>query len=347
MYIKKILLAIALLGLAAAGFFAYSIYTSLFAPNTAFNNEEAHLFIPTNANYGDVRDELQPLVKDIESFDGVADRKGYINNITPGHFIIKKGSNNNEIVNAIRSGNIPIKISFNNQERIENLAGRIAEQLEADSLSLVKALRDTTFLRKQGLDEQTALSLYLPNTYEFYWNTDAEGFREKMAQEHNRFWDEQKMAKANKLGLDPTQVYTLASIVQKETVKADERPRVAGVYLNRLKNGWKLDADPTVIYAVKRSQNDFDQIIKRVLYKDLETDSPYNTYKYAGLPPGPITMPDLSAINAVLNPEAHDFYFFVADVSKPGYHLFAKSLSQHNANRRQYIQWINAQGVNR
>lgn len=347
MYIKKILLAVALLGLTAAGFFAYSIYSSLFAPNTTFNNEEAHLFIPTNANYGDVRDELLPLVKDIESFDAVANRKGYINNIIPGHFIIKKGSNNNEIVNAIRSGNIPIKISFNNQERIENLAGRIAEQLEADSVSLVKALKDTVFLKKQGLDEQTALSLYLPNTYEFYWNTDAEGFRKKMAQEHDRFWDDQKRAQAKKLGLNPTQVYTLASIVQKETVKADERPRVAGVYLNRLKNGWKLDADPTVIYAVKRSQNDFDQIIKRVLYKDLETDSPYNTYKYGGLPPGPITMPDLSAINAVLNPEAHNFYFFVADVSKPGYHLFAKSLSQHNANRRQYIQWINAQGVNR
>jgi len=347
MYIKKILLAVALLGLAGAGFFAYSIYSNLFAPNTTFNNEGAHLFIATNANYADVRAELEPLVKDIESFDAVANRKEYINNITPGHFIIKKGSNNNEIVNAIRSGNIPIKISFNNQERIENLAGRIAEQLEADSVSLVKALRDTTFLKKQGLDEQTALSLYLPNTYEFYWNTNAEGFREKMAQEYNRFWDEQKRAQAKKVGLDPTQVYTLASIVQKETVKADERPRVAGVYLNRLKNGWKLDADPTVIYAVKRSQNDFDQIIKRVLYKDLETDSPYNTYKYAGLPPGPITMPDLSAINAVLNPEAHGFYFFVADVSNPGYHLFSKSLRQHNVNRRQYIQWINAQGVNR
>lgn len=347
MYIKKILLAVLLLGLVAAGFFAYSIYSNLFVPNTTFNNEEAHLFIGTNANYGNVRKDLKPLVKDIESFDAVANRKGYINNIIAGHFIIKKGSNNNEIVNAIRSGNIPIKISFNNQERIENLAGRIAEQLETDSVSLLKALRDTVFLKKQGLDEQTALSLYLPNTYEFYWNTDAEGFREKMVQEHNRFWDGQKTAQAQKLGLTPTQVYTLASIVQKETVKADERPRVAGVYLNRLKNGWKLDADPTVIYAVKRNQNDFDQIIKRVLYKDLETDSRYNTYKYGGLPPGPITMPDLSAINAVLNPETHDFYFFVADVSRPGYHLFAKSLSQHNANRRQYIQWINAQGVNR
>ncbi|WP_031429055.1 endolytic transglycosylase MltG [Flavimarina sp. Hel_I_48] len=347
MYIKKILLAVALLGLVGAGIFAYTIYTSLFSPNTTFNNDEAHVFIKTNATYNDVRNALKPLLEDMESFDEVASRKGYVNNISAGHFIITKGSNNNEIVNAIRSGNIPITISFNNQERIENLAGRIAEQLEADSLSLVKVLRDSTFLRQQGLNENTALTLYLPNTYEFYWNTDAEGFRDKMVQEHKRFWNTQKIAAAKTVGLTLTEVYTLASIVQKETVKADERPRVAGVYLNRFNNGWKLDADPTVIYAVKRNAANFDQIIKRVLYKDLETDSPYNTYKYKGLPPGPITMPDLSAINAVLSPEKHDFYYFVADVSKPGYHMFAKTLSQHNANRQQYIRWINAQGVNR
>jgi len=347
MYIKKILLAVALLGLVGAGIFAYNIYTTLFSPNTTFNNEEAHIFIKTDATYGDVRQELKPLLKDLESFDAVATRKGYANNISAGHYIIKKGSNNNEIVNAIRSGNIPIKISFNNQERVENLAGRIAEQLEADSLSLVKALRDSVFLKQQGLEERTALSLYIPNTYEFYWNTDAEGFRNKMVQEYDRFWNAQKLSAAKSVGLTPTQVYTLASIVQKETVKADERPRVAGVYLNRYNNNWKLDADPTVIYAVKKSTNNFDQIIKRVLYKDLETESPYNTYKYQGLPPGPITMPDISAINAVLHPEKHDFYYFVADVSKPGYHLFAKTLRQHNSNRQQYIRWINAQGVTR
>ncbi|HEA30207.1 MAG TPA: aminodeoxychorismate lyase, partial [Leeuwenhoekiella sp.] len=135
MYIKKILLAIALMGLVGAGIFAYHIYSTLFSPNTAFNNDVAHVFIKTGARYGDVREELKPLVKDLESFDAVANRKEYMNNITPGHFIIKNGSNNNEIINAIRSGNIPIKISFNNQERVENLAGRIAEQLEVDSLA--------------------------------------------------------------------------------------------------------------------------------------------------------------------------------------------------------------------
>ena len=347
MYIKKVIAATALLGLVIAGIFAYMVYGKFFSPNTAFNNEEAHVYIPSDANYNDVRADLEPLVKDIVSFDEVAERKGYVNAIKPGHFIIKKGSNNNEIINSIRSGNIPVKISFNNQERLENLAGRIGGQIEADSTSLIEAFTDENFLNKNGFEKNTALSMYLPNTYEFYWNTNAEEFRDRMLQEYERFWTQERKSQAEAQGLTPQEVYTLASIVQKETAKADERPRVAGVYLNRLHNNWKLDADPTVIYAVKKSQNDFDQVIKRVLYRDLETDSPYNTYKYGGLPPGPIFMPDLSSIKAVLNPEQHEYYFFVADVSKPGYHLFAKTVAQHNANRKQYIDWINAQGINR
>ncbi|MCC4212387.1 endolytic transglycosylase MltG [Leeuwenhoekiella parthenopeia] len=347
MYIRKILAATALIGLVFAGIFAYMIYGKFFSPNTAFNNDEAHLYIPSDATYADVRKDLEPLLQDPVSFDEVAERKGYVNAVKPGHFIIKKGSNNNEIVNAIRSGNIPVKISFNNQERLQNLAGRVGIQIEADSLELLKAFTDEAFLKEHGFEEETALTMYLPNTYEFYWNTSAEEFRARMLQEYKRFWTPERIAKAEAQGLNPKQVYTLAAIVQKETARADERPRVAGVYLNRLQNGWKLDADPTVIYAVKKSQDDFDQVIKRVLYRDLETDSPYNTYKYGGLPPGPIFMPDLSAINAVLNPEKHEYYFFVADVSKPGYHLFAKTVAQHNANRKQYIDWINAQGINR
>lgn len=347
MYIKRIIIAVVLLGLVGTGIFAYSVYTTFLSPNTVFNNEEAHLFVPTDASYQYVRTELKPLLKDIEAFDDVAVRKHYTENVKSGHFLIKKGSNNNEIVNAIRSGNVPIKIAFNNQERIEDLAGRVSEQLEADSLSLLETMRDTSFLRKQGLDLKTALNLYLPNTYEFYWDTDATEFRERMAEEYNRFWTKERVALAEKQGLTPVQAYNLASIVQKETAMTEERPRVAGVYLNRFQNGWKLDADPTVIYALKKEQNDFDQVIKRVLYKDLTLDSPYNTYKYAGIPPGPISMPDLSAINAVLHPEDHKYYYFVADVSNPGYHLFAKSLREHNNNRQQYINWINKQGVNR
>ncbi len=347
MNLKRILWAVVLLGLLAMAVFAWFVYNAVLAPNTAFENEEAHVYIPTNARFEQVLEELSPLLENIETFEAVAERKGYAANIKPGHYIIKKGMSNNDIINTIRSENIPIQLRFNNMERVEDLAGNIARQIEADSLSLLQAMRDTTFLKDAGLTEKNALSLYLPNTYEFYWNTSAEAFRERMKEEYDRFWTETRIKKAEALGLSPLQVIALAAIVQKETAKVDERPRVAGLYINRLKKGMLLQADPTVIYAKKLHEDDFDQIIRRVLYKDLELDSPYNTYKYSGVPPGPIAMPDISSIDAVLNKEAHDYLYMVADVNNPGYHKFAKTLSQHNANRREYVNWINSQGVNR
>lgn len=347
MYIKKILIAIVLIGLVVAGVIAYNIYTIMFNSNTAFNNDEAYIFIPTNGTYEDVYEQLEPLLKDIGSFDMLAKQKKYNTNVKAGRYIIKKLMNNNDIINSIRSKNVPVQLSFNNQETVENLAGRISSQIEADSLSLVNVMKDSKFLNDNNFTNATALGMYIPNSYEFFWNTSAEQFRDRMLKEYNRFWSEARLNKAKTQNLTPNQVMVLASIVQKETAKADERARVAGVYLNRLKVGMLLQADPTVIYAIKKSTNDFDQVIKRVLYKDLELDSPYNTYKYAGLPPGLIAMPDISAIDAVLNPEKHDYFYFVADVTNFGYHKFAKTLSQHNVNRQEYVRWINQQGVNR
>lgn len=347
MYIKKILIIIATIGVIVGGVFAYIVYNAIFSPNTAFNNEEAHLYVSKEDTFQDVLEDLTPLLKDVTSFVSVAQKKQYDTNVKSGHFIIKKGMNNNEIINAIRLRGVPVKVSFNNQERIENLAGRIAAQLDVDSLSLLTAMTDPAFLKEEGFNEDTALTMYIPNSYEVYWGTSAEGVRTKMLTAYNTFWNEKRLAQAKKLNLSPKEVYTIASIVQKETAKIDERPRVAGVYLNRLKDGIKLDADPTVIYAVKKSKSDWDMVIRRVLYKDLETESPYNTYKYAGVPPGPIFMPDVSAIDAVLNPEEHTYYYFVADVKNFGYHKFAKTLSQHNVNSAAYRKWINSQGVNR
>ena len=254
--------------------------------------------------------------------------------------------NSNEIINALRQ-NVPVKLAFNNQERIEDFAGRIGTQLESDSLQLLKAFKDTKFLAANGFTETNVLSMFIPNSYEFYWNTNAEKFRDKMAEEYKKFWNEARIAKAQKLSLTPLQVSALASIVHKETVKSDERPRVAGVYLNRLQKGMKLEADPTVIYAVKKEAGDFNRVIKRVLYKDLETDSPYNTYMYGGLPPGPIAMPDITAIDAVLNSEKHNYIYFCASVTNFGYHEFAVTPAQHEANRRKYVAWINSQGIKR
>ncbi len=347
MYIKKIILAITIIGVIAFGIIGYYIYTSVFTPNTSFETSDKVVYIPSTANYASLIDSLKPHLKDISSFDLVAQKKGYADNIKPGRYILEKGMNNNELVNRLRSGNKPVKVIFNNQERLEDLAGRIAEQIEADSVSLVKAFKEPQFLSENDLEERTALGMYIPNQYEFYWNTSAEEFRSRMKKEYDRFWNNKRRKKAKEIGLTPIEVITMASIVQKETAKVDERPRVAGVYMNRYKNGWKLDADPTVIYAIKQKTGNFDTIIKRVLYKDLEIDSPYNTYKYKQIPPGPIWMPDISSIDAVLNYEDHDYYFFVADVENFGYHKFAKNLAQHNRNKREYVRWINEQGVMR
>ena len=345
--IKKAVLAALLTGIVIMAVFSYYVYDNVFAPNTAFTNAEAHIFIPPNANFDDVLEEISPFIKNIKSFQIVAQKKKYPSHIKPGHYIINRGMNNNEIINTIRSGNLPVKVKFNNQERLENLAGAIAMQLEPDSLAFLKTFKDPKLLSEYNLTLQTALSMFIPNTYEMYWNTSPKKFVEKMNKEYHKFWNKNRLQKAKQLRLTPEEIITLASIVQKETVKADERPRVAGVYVNRLKRGIPLQADPTVIYAVKLASGDFNKQIKRVLYKDLETDSPYNTYKNAGLPPGPITMPDISSIDAVLNYEKHDYLYFVADVTNFGYHKFAKTLAQHNRNARAYQKWLSNQGVNR
>lgn len=345
MYIKRILLIIALLGLVILGFFSYKIYTNIFLPNTAFTSEKVSVFIPTGADYSTVLDSLEHQLKDLSSFDAVARKKGY----TPkaGKYILERDMNNNDIINRLRSGNDPVRVVFNNQERLENLAGRISKQIEADSLSLLTAMKQTAYLQDNQFNEANALGMYIPNQYEFFWNTSAEDFRKRMKREYHNFWNSERLKKAEEIGLNPHQVTVMASIVQKETAKVDERPKVAGVYMNRFKNGWKLDADPTVIYAIKHTTGNFDTIIKRVLYKDLTIDSPYNTYIYKELPPGPIAMPDISSIDAVLNYESHDYFYFVADVENFGYHKFAENLTQHNRNKQAYIRWINQQGINR
>ena len=347
MYLKKIVLAVLVIGLIGCGVFAYMVYGAFFSPNTTFNNQEAYVYIPSDANFKDVKTSLLPLLKNINSFEAAAQKKGYITNIKGGKYAIKKGMNNNDIINSLRSKNIPIKLAFNNQETLSDLAGRISTQIEADSVSLLNVFNDPQFLKENGFDEDSKLAMYIPNSYEFFWNTSAVNFRDRMLKEYKRFWNKERLAKAKALKLTPIEVSTLASVVHKETAKVEERPRVAGVYLNRLREGILLQADPTVIYALKLHTGDFNQIIKRVLYKDLELDSPYNTYKYAGLPPGPITMPDITAIDAVLNPEKNEYYYFVANVENFGYHKFAKTLAQHNKNKEQYVRWINSQNINR
>lgn len=316
-------------------------------PNTAFNNEEAYIYVPTNASYDEVRSQLEPLLDDMDSFDALAERKKYTSNIKAGRFMIKKGMSNNDIINSIRSKNLPIKLSFNNQETLEKLAGRVANQIEADSLSLLQAMTEETFLSENDFSKATALGMYLPNSYEFFWNTSAEDFRSRMLKEYNRFWNENRLAKAEAIGLSPAEVITLASIVHEESKQASEQPRIAGVYMNRLRIGMPLQADPTLKFAAYQLPQYKNTIIKRVLNIHKEIDSPYNTYKNGGLPPGLIAMPDISAINAVLNYEKHSYLYFAADAQRLGFHKFAKTLSQHNANARAYQRYLSQQGINK
>lgn len=347
MYLKKILLAISIIGLILLGIFSYFVYNAVLAPNTNFQEEEIIVYIPTEADFSDVTHKLSPYLSDFQSFVQLAKQKKYINNVKAGKYIIKKGSSNNDIINVLRTKNTPIKLTFNNQETLSDLAGRISQQIETDSLSLLQAFLDPKFLAESGFTEKDAIAMYLPNTYEFFWNTSATQFRNRMLKEYQRFWTEEKQQKAKNQNLNPKQVSVLASIVQKETAQTSERSRVAGVYLNRLRTNMLLQADPTVIFAIKEHTGNYDTIIKRVLNRDLEIDSPYNTYKYAGLPPAPIAMPDISSIEAVLNPENHDFFYFVADVEKPGFHKFARTHAQHLVNSKAYHQWINSQGIKR
>ncbi|RTY88561.1 endolytic transglycosylase MltG [Flavobacterium sp. GT3R68] len=343
---KKILSIVSILVILALMVYGYKLYRDIFSDNTKFAEDEFFVHVPTDATYADVKKIINPFIKDMDRFEMVANKRSYPENVKSGRFLFKKGMNSFELVNAMRQ-NVPVKLAFNNQERLENVAGRVGSQIEADSTSLMKTFTDSTFLKENGLTKDNVLSICIPNTYEFYWNTSAIKFRDKMIKEYRKFWNEERTAKAAKLGFTPIQATTLASIVHKETVKKDERPRVARVYINRLKLEMPLQADPTVIFAKKKQLGDFDTIIKRVYFNDLKISSPFNTYMNIGLPPGPIAMPDITAIDAVLDPENNDYLYFCASVTKFGYHEFASTLSQHAVNRKKYVEWLNKQALER
>jgi UPF0755 protein len=339
---KKIILGLAILTLAFAAF----IYNKAFSANTKFEEDKKYVFIPTGSSYDDVIKILSTEVKDIENFKFIAEKRSYNDNVFPGRFLLKKGMGSFQIITALRH-NEPLNLSFNNQETIEKLVSRVSNQMEVDSLTLMKSLKDSVFMNQNGFNEETILAMFIPNTYEVKWNLSADDFRDKMANEYKKFWNEERIAKAKQQNMTPVQAMTLAAIVHKETVKQDERPRVAGVYLNRLKSNMPLQADPTIIFALRKKANNQDLVIKRVFENDLKINSPYNTYVNIGLPPGPVAMPDISAIDAVLNPEKHKYLYFCASVERFGYHEFAETFNEHVAIAKKYREWVNNQGVKR
>ncbi len=321
-------------------------YNKYYKDNTSFKDESIFLYIVSNDSVS-FTDSISKYIKSEKTFYRVAERLGYLDNIKTGRFKINKGIGNKELVTSLKFNNTPLTITFNNQERVENLAGRISKQIYADSTALINSFTDKDFLVENKFNKENILSIFIPNSYEVYWDIEPDQFRDKMLLEYEKFWNKSRTEKAKNIGLTKKEVTSLASIVQKESIKVDERPTIAGVYINRLNTRMRLQADPTVIYSIKDYYKNFDTIIRRVLYRDLRLNSRYNTYRINGLPPGPISMPDISAIDAVLNYEKHKYIFFVADPYNRGYHLFARNLSEHNRNKKVYTRWLNSRGIYR
>ncbi len=335
--------AFILLGLAAIAGLLFYLYVH--ASNVHLKHrEQMHIHIPSGSTYQEVLDMLKEkdLLRHPGRFNWLAGQKNYPNRVMAGRFMIFDGMSNNQLINLLRSGEqSPVNLTFHNIRTDEELAGRIASQIEPDSMEIFSLLRDPEAIEPLGKDTLTARLLFIPNTYEVYWNTSPERLLQRMHREYQAFWNQARRQRAEEIGLSITEVAILASIVQSETNKAEEMARVAGVYMNRLSRGIPLQADPTVIFA----QGDFT--IRRVLNRHLEIDSPFNTYKYAGLPPGPINLPAPQVIDAVLYYEAHDYYFFSAKPDFSGYHLFARTYAEHLANARKYRRALDERNVYR
>ncbi len=339
---KKILFLILTLLLLAGAFVAYIFYQRVFAPNVKIKDNKSFLYIRTGSNFNQVVSSLseQHILINTESFTWLAKKMNYTERIIPGRYEITDNMNNRQLLQLLRSGKqVPIKLTFNNIRTKSDLASRISHQIEADSLQLIGMLNDSVLLKSESLNSENVLCLFIPNTYEMYWNTDAADFFKRMKKEYDNFWTEIRKQKAAKQELTPVQVSILASIVQSETKQNAEKPRVAGVYLNRLRQNWKLEADPTLVFAL----GDFS--IKRVLNEYKTIDSPYNTYKYFGLPPGPICLPDISSIDAVLNAESHQYMYFCAREDMSGFHAFAKDYNTHLLNARRYQAELNRRNI--
>lgn len=329
--------------LVIASYFGFHFYINMFSINTPLKLENNVLLIPTGSTLQDVIDSLKVNGQIINEnhFKWTANKMDYNDEtIKRGRYIIKAPANNKTIVSLLRGGRqTPLQLTIQNVRTIEQLAGRVAAKLEFDSIDLIEYF-NLHFDSLTGTTPPTRLTRFIPNTYEFYWTVSPEDFCKRMLKEFDRFWTPDLRTKAENIGLTIEEVYTLASIIEKETNYNPEKPRMAGVYLNRIKEGIPLQADPTIVFAL----GDFE--IKRILYGHLLIDSPYNTYKNLGLPPGPIFMPGLASINAVLDKEDHHYLYFCARPTEDGPgHAYAETLQAHHVNAERYQEWLDHQGI--
>lgn len=338
---KKALIVALLIILVVASSIIPKFYYKYFAANTKIE-EKTYLYIPTNATYKQLQDSIAKhnLLKRPAYFFDLAKDKELEKKFKSGKYAILPGMNNRTIVNMLIVGNQePVNISFRNVRLKESLAGMVSKKLEFDSASLVNLMDSAAFVSEYGFTTDNIYTMFIPNSYQMFWNISAKDFFLRMNKEFKTFWDSERLKKAEALNLTPQQVTILASIVDAEALADSEMPTIAGLYLNRLRKGIKLEADPTVIFA----NNDFT--IRRVLNRHLSKESPYNTYRIKGLPPGPIMMPSIAAIDATLNPVSHQYIYMCAKEDFSGYHNFASTLAEHLVNARKFQQALNERNI--
>ncbi len=330
----SLLLFFALLAGAAA---AYHIF---WASN--ISHKRVAIKIPTGSAYADVLAILKQnkVLEDEFSFEIVSKLKKYPEHINSGYYVFRRGMNNRQIVNMLLFGwQTPVKLVMYNLRTKEDFAGLVSHTLEIDSLDLLRQLNSETFCKSHGSDTNNILTHFMVDNYEFYWNVSLKAFLAKMETAYNSFWNEERRAKADALNKTPAQITTLASIVEREVIFDKEMPTVAGVYLNRLRIGMPLQADPTLVFAMR------DFSARRITNYHKDFDSPYNTYLYPGLPPGPICMPKKKSIDAVLNAEVHPYLYFCANPDMSGYSIFSKSYQEQMKVAAQYQKKLNKMNI--
>jgi len=331
------LVILILIGVITGGTF----YIRIISP--AFKADKiTYLYIDEKKDYEAIIEQLetQSHIKDIRLFKKLASYMKYPQNIKIGKYEIKPHLNYLELIRMLRNGSqVPVQLTFNNIQLKKDFAERIGSQLMFGQEALLNKLNQPEVCRSLGFDTTTVMSMFIPNTYEIYWTISINQFLERMKKEYDRFWTPERLGKAKDIPLNPVEVSVLASIVEEETASKSEYPIIAGLYINRLRKGMFLQADPTVKYAV----GDFE--LRRILLTHLEVDSPYNTYKHSGLPPGPIRIPSIAGIDAVLNYAYHNYLYMAAKEDFSGHHNFAVTLSEHNQNAAKYREALNRNNI--
>ena len=332
-----IIVLILIVFLILSAIIALRLYKGIFYSNVRIpdsEKNEVELFIPTASTFEEVLNIINEadILKSEINFRLLAEKMNYPAHVHAGRYIIKRGMSNYDLIRKLRSGESdPMMVEIDKVSSVEELASKVGKVLEIDSHQIAERIYSKEFLQKHGLNKNNALVFFIPDSYEFYWNVSIDGFFTRMKKEYDKFWKDEKIALSKKIGLDPVRVNILASIVQEEASISDEMPRIAGVYINRIKKGMRLQADPTVKFIIRHRSN------PKLYLADYKIESPYNTYIYAGLPPGPIIITRKEALDAVLNYERHTYLYFVVKHDGSGRHVFSENYEQHKYYRNLWL----------